>query len=134
MTGQIGHIIDVLPTCLEIAGGKPLAEIGGKKTAPLEGQSLSPLLRGEPRPAPERLYWEWAGNCAVRESQWKLVWDTLNRAKKWQLYDVVADRTETTDLAAKYPDRVNTMSAAYVAWAKALGRHLPGAKGRNADD
>lgn len=134
MTGQMGHIIDVLPTCLEIAGGKPLAEIEGKKTAPLEGRSLLPVLRGEQRKQSSRVLWEWAGNCAVREEQWKLVWDTLNPKKAWQLYDVVADRTETTDLAAKYPERVKAMSAAYTEWAKPLGRHLPGVKGRNADD
>ena len=134
MTNQIGHIIDVLPTCLELAGGKPLAEINGQKAAPLEGRSLGPIFRGEQRPAPERLLWEWAGNCAVREGPWKLVWDTLNPKKQWQLYDVVKDRTETTDLAAKYPERVQTMSAAYTAWAKALGRHLPGQKGKNTED
>jgi arylsulfatase len=134
MTNQLGHIIDVLPTCLEIAGGKPLAEINGKKTAPLEGRSLLPVLRGEQRTAPPRLFWEWAGNCAMREGPWKLVWDTLNPQKQWQLYDVVTDRTETTDLATKHPERVATMAAAYTEWAKALGRHLPGFKGKNTDD
>jgi arylsulfatase A-like enzyme len=134
MTNQMGHIIDVLPTCLELAGSKPLAEIGGKKTQPLEGQSLGPILRGEQRVAPARLFWEWSGNCAVREGQWKVVWDTFNAAKKWQLYDVVADRTETTDLAEKFPDRVSELSRAYDVWAKALGRHRPGQKGKNAED
>ena len=134
MTNQIGHIIDVLPTCLEIAGAKSLAEIAGKKTQPIEGRSLAPVLRGVERPAPERLFWEWSGNCAVRDGRWKLVWDTLNSAKQWQLYDIAADRTETKDLAKNHPERVKEMSAAYQAWAKALGRRLPGQKGKNADD
>jgi arylsulfatase A-like enzyme len=134
MTGQIGHIIDVLPTCLEIAGGRPLAEFAGKKTPSLEGRSLAPVLRGQQRPAPERLFWEWSGNCAVREGEWKLVWDTLNTARKWQLYDITADRTETTDLAARHPERVKAMSAAYDTWAKSLGRRLPGQKGKDAVD
>jgi arylsulfatase A-like enzyme len=134
LTGQIGHIIDVLPTCLELSGGKPIAEFAGKKTLPIEGRSLAAVLRGETRPTPERLFWEWGGNCAVREGQWKAVWDTLNAAKKWQLYDVAADRTETTDLAAKYPERIKAMSNAYEAWAKTLGRRPPGAKGKSAED
>ena len=58
----------------------------------------------------------------------------FNPAKQWQLYDVVADRTETKDLAATQPARVKTMSAAYLVWAKALGRRLPGEKGRKSDD
>lgn len=134
MTNQIGHIIDVVPTCLELAGGQPLAEINGQKTAPLEGHSLLPIFRGEQRTPPQRLFWEWGANCAVREGPWKLVWDTMNKKKQWQLYDVVNDRTETTDLAAKHPDRVKAMSAAYITWAKALGRKLPGQKGKNSDD
>jgi arylsulfatase len=134
MTGQIGHIIDVLPTCLDLAGGKPLSEFAGKKTLPPEGRSLAGVFRGEQRAAPERLFWEWAGNCAVREGQWKLVWDTLSPTKKWQLFDVVADRTETKDLAASHAARVKEMSAAYVTWANALGRRLPGEKGKKSED
>lgn len=130
MTGQIGHIIDVLPTCLEFAGGRPLAEINGQKAPPLEGRSLAPILRGGQRPAPEILFWEWSGNCAVRRGQWKLVWDTLNKAKKWQLYDIEADRTELNDEAAQNPALVKELSAAYERWARDLGRRLPGQKGK----
>ena len=63
---------------------------------------------------------------AVRDGKWKLVWDTLNRKKKWQLYDVEADRTEITDLAAQQPELVAKLTADYMTWAKPLGRHLPG--------
>ena len=134
MTGQIGHIIDVLPTCLELAGAPPLKEINGQPAPLLDGRSLAAVFRGGSRPAPERLFWEWAGNCAVREGSWKAVWDTLKPTKQWQLYDVVADRTETNDLATTQPARVRAMSAAYAAWAKALGRRLPGEKGRKPED
>src|SRR4029453_536718 len=89
MTDQLGHIIDVLPTCLELANGKPLSEINGQAAPPLEGRSLLPVLRGGTRQPPEQICWEWSGNCAIRRGQWKLVWDTLNKAQKWQLYDVV---------------------------------------------
>ena len=59
--------------------------------------------------------------------------DTLNPKKQRQLYDVVTDRTETIDRAAKHPERVATMAAACTAWAKALGRKLPGHPGKNTD-
>jgi len=130
MTGQLAHIIDVLPTCLELANAKPLAEINGEKTKPLEGHSLAPIFRGETRTPPEELCWEWAGNCAVRHGKWKLVWDTLVKPTKWELYDIEADRTELHDLAAEKPELVKELGAAYAKWAKATGRKLPGAKGK----
>jgi arylsulfatase A-like enzyme len=126
MTGELGHIIDVLPTCLEIAGANYPGEFRGKPTAPVEGRSLLPVLNGGSRAGHDSIYWEWSGNCAVRQGQWKLVWDTLNKSKEWQLYDMTADRTELHDLAAEHPDRVTAMRAGYDAWAKATDRAIPG--------
>jgi arylsulfatase len=127
-TNQVGHIIDVLPTCLEVAGGKPPAEVNGEKTLPLEGHSLAPIFRGETRESPPELCWEWAGNCAIRRGKWKLVWDTLVKPPHWQLYDAEADRTELHDLAVEKPDLVKEMGDGYTKWAKATGRTLPGQK------
>lgn len=133
-TNQVAHIIDILPTCLEAAGARPLREIRGQPTQPLEGRSLAAVFRGGEREPHPQLFWEWAGNCAVREGRWKAVWDTLNPEGKWQLYDLEADRTELNDLAAKHPELVQKLSADYVEWAKALGRRLPGEKGKKDDD
>ncbi|MES2692589.1 MAG: arylsulfatase [Verrucomicrobiota bacterium] len=124
MTGQIGHIIDVVPTCVELAGG------GGATAKAFDGTSLAAVLRGEQRKAPEQLFWEWSGNCAVRQGKWKLVWDSLNAGKNWQLFDMETDRTEMKDLAAKQPKLVKQMSADYAAWAKKLGRKMPGQKSK----
>lgn len=132
-TNQIGHIIDILPTCLDIVGGHPLAEFHGKPPLPLEGRDLTPVFLGEENPAPPPLFWEWVGNCAVREGRWKLVWDTLNPKRQWQLYDVEADRTELVDLAGQNPEVVAKLSADYTHWAKSLGRGLPGKKGKGGD-
>jgi arylsulfatase len=62
----------------------------------------------------------------VRNGQWKLVWDTMNKAHQWELYDMNEDRTELHDLASAQPDRVATLRAAYEAWAKATDRAIPG--------
>ena len=132
-TNQVGHIIDVLPTCLDVAAGQPLAAIHGQKAPPLEGRSLAPIFRGGQREPHPQLFWEWAGTCAVREGKWKLVWDTLNTARAWQLFDLEADRTETTDLAARHPELVKRLSADYERWAKALGRRQAGQKGKQED-
>ncbi len=133
MTGQIGHIIDVLPTCLEFAGGKFVVPPSGGSGAPakagtpnFEGRSLAPIFRGETRASPEELCWEWAGNCAVRHGKWKLVWDTAARPSSWELYDVEADRTELHNLAAKMPEKVAELKTAYERWATATSRVIPG--------
>lgn len=127
LTSQVGHIIDFMPTFLELAGAKYPAEFKGQKIIPVEGRSLVPVFEGKTRQAHEQICWEWSGNCAIRQGKWKLVWDTLNKAKQWELYDLEADRTESHDLAAKQPDRVQAMKAAYETWAKATGRAIPGA-------
>ena len=52
---------------------------------------------------------------AVREGKWKLV--ALHRGP-WELYDLEADRTETNNLAGRYPERARKMAALWAAWAK----------------
>ncbi|MCP5557374.1 MAG: arylsulfatase [Verrucomicrobiaceae bacterium] len=126
-TNQVGHIIDIVPTCLEAASAKPVSESHGEKTTPLEGSSLLSVFRGETRTPPAELCWEWSGNCAVRQGKWKLVWDTAAKPVKWELYDLEADRTEMHDLAAEKPELVKELTDAYTKWAKATGRKLPGA-------
>jgi arylsulfatase len=85
-----------------------------------------PVLKGGTRDAHDAIFWEWAGNGAMRQGPWKLVWDTLNKAHQWELYDIATDRTELLDLAAQQPERVTAMRASYETWAKTTDRHIPG--------
>jgi len=128
LTHQVGHILDVAPTLLELAGVDAAAPVQGRVPPPLEGQSLVPILRGQTRTPPGELCWEWGGNCAVRRGRWKLVWDTLNPQRRWELYDIEVDRTEQNDLAGELPQIVAELSEAYTRWAKTYGRRVPDAK------
>jgi arylsulfatase len=121
ITRQVGHLIDFMPTFVELAGGEYPANYHGNEILPAEGKSLVPVLRGSERPPHEQLCWEWSGNRAIRQGKWKLVWDTLSKPRRWELYDLEADRTETGDLAAASPERVAAMSAAWYAWAEQTG-------------
>src|SRR5262249_10779243 len=112
-----GHIIDLLPTFLEAAGAEHPTTRSGQPTLPLEGRSLLPLLRGA-APPERTLFWEHEGNRAVQDGPWKLV--ALNK-EPWELYDIVADRTELKNLAAQEPDRVRELAAKYDAWAQRCG-------------
>jgi len=130
ITREVGHFVDIMATCLDLAGTEyPAAAKGGSPSAPLDGRSLLPVLLGSSRePAP--LFWEHEGNRAVRQGPWKLVsaypgdWQTLRdypKEGRWELYDLAKDRTELHDLAALHPDKVRELSAHYESWASGAG-------------
>jgi arylsulfatase len=110
---QIGHLIDIVPTCVEAAKMRYPARLAGYKLIPPEGQSLLPIFRGQAiRRGP--LFWEYEGNRAVRDGKWKLV---AGYGRPWELYDMEADRTELRDQAAEFPLVVKELSQQYDAWA-----------------
>jgi arylsulfatase len=117
LTHQPGHVIDLLPTCLDVAGAKYPETSGGRALLPPEGKSLLPTFHGKTRPQ-QVLFWEHEGNRAVRQGKWKLVSEHL---KGWELYDLDADRTEVQDLAARYPERVRELAQLYERWAARVG-------------
>ncbi len=89
------HLIDLMATALDVAETNYPTRFAGNDITPLEGVSLIPAIEGRPTRR-DALYWEHEGNRAVRLGKWKLVAE--NRGQ-WELYDMIADRTETRDLA-----------------------------------
>jgi arylsulfatase A-like enzyme len=118
---QPGHLIDLMATCVDVAGASYPRQAAGHEIQPLEGRSLSPAFAGRPIER-EAIYWEHEGNRAVRVGAWKLV--AKDPKGKWELYDVEADRTEMRNLAASQPERVNQMVSLWESWAR-RARVLP---------
>ncbi|MBI4909416.1 MAG: arylsulfatase [Acidobacteria bacterium] len=114
LTNEPGHLIDLMATCVDVAGARYPESFAGERIVPLEGKSLKPVFEKGKRAGHEAIFWEHEGNRAIRQGRWKLV---SRHPGKWELYDVEADRTEMQDLAAKQPDRVAKMSALYDQWA-----------------
>lgn len=109
-----GHVIDLVSTCLDAASADPVTQLATGPTLPIEGISLLPVLRGEE--AIERaIFWEHEGNRAVRLGRWKLV---AGHNRPWQLFDLVADRTEQNDLIAEKPALGRALQATYQQWAQ----------------
>jgi len=117
LTGQIGHVTDIMATCLDVADLQYPRRFQFNTITPLEGRSLLPVFYGRQRPD-RPLFWEHEGNRAVRQGQWKLV---SKHPGQWELYDMEADRTELHDLAAQRPDIVRRMEAMYNQWGERCG-------------
>lgn len=105
INGEPAHIIDLMPTAIEVAHAKYEGKI------PLPGRSLIHHIdEGSPQ---RNLYFEHQGNRAVRSGKWKLV--ALDD-QPWELYDFRVDRSESHDLAKQYPDVVEKLSRAWDQW------------------
>jgi len=115
LEAQPGHLIDLMATCVDLAGAKYPADFKGEKITPLEGVSLRPAFAGQPLGRAQPIFWEHEGNRAVREGPWKLV---SKFPTGWELYDIATDRAEQHDLAAREPARVQAMAVSYSTWAK----------------
>jgi arylsulfatase len=75
--------------------------------------SMLPLFENKPW-GHEALYWEHEGNRAVRQGKWKLVSEFPH---EWELYDLENDRTELSNLAGDYPQKVKQLANMYEEWA-----------------
>ena len=114
LESQPGHLIDLLATCVDVAGASYPTELNGNKIKPLEGVSLRPTFEGRRLRREQPIFWEHEGNRAVRDDKWKLV---AKENEPWELYDMEKDRTEMHDLAGKELKRVKSMAAQWDAWA-----------------
>jgi arylsulfatase len=111
---DVGHVVDFLPTILELAGGKPGEKWNGLDVPPLPGKSLVPAFAKDRAVERDYVFFHHSGNRALRMGDWKIVSANDNQ-NTWELYDLAADRSETTNLADKQPDRVRQMSARWQA-------------------
>jgi arylsulfatase A-like enzyme len=85
-----GHVIDIAPTLLELAGAQRSAD-----APPSPGKSLVPEF-SEDSPESRELWWFHDGNKAFRSGNWKAVAPV---DEPWELYDLSTDRAESVDLA-----------------------------------
>jgi arylsulfatase len=113
---QLSHLMDILPTCIDLAGISYPKTFEGRAIIPVEGKSLVPVFSGG-QVDRNLMFWEHSGNRAIRIGEWKLV-SRVGAEKKfsstgsaWELYHLENDPSETNNLALKYPEKVNEMAA-----------------------
>jgi len=126
---QMTHVVDLLPSFVELAGTTYPGRYKGNTTEPLQGLSLTRTFENQPLNR-DTLYFEMNGNRAIRTERWKAVAkDGLPRDLRyrvvlsieyWELYDMETDRTETTNLAKDYPDVVRDLVRLWEQWIQTL--------------
>ena len=65
----------------------------------------------------------WGVSHAARQGSWKLVLEKTE--KRWALYDLEKDRTETNDLSGQHPEKVELLKKAYQEWRRRTGAPEP---------
>ena len=113
----VGHVMDLLPTCLDLAGVEYPERFQGRDPGPLDGKSLLPLINGKVSATHDTLFWEHAGGKAIRTGDWKM---SALYGGEWELFDLSVDATEMNDLASLYPAKVREMNALWEQWAKEM--------------
>lgn len=122
LTSQVSHIIDIMPTCVELARTSYPESLNGTSILPNEGKSMMSYLQEAPS-EPRTLFWEHMGNTAIRDGDWKLV--SRKEEQPWELYNLVDDRTELDNRIDAEPELAKSIKNKWDAWAGRVGVHAP---------
>jgi arylsulfatase A-like enzyme len=112
-----GHVVDIVPTILEVAGADQSRSEKSEKPVP-PGKSLVSVFSKDDSVKHDYLWWLHEGNRAIRVGNWKLV---AAKGDPWELYDLSSDRAEAKNLASKHPQRVTELESLWT-------RHLDESK------
>lgn len=113
---SVGHIIDLMPTVLELAGATYPQTHKGQTIKPMAGKSLLPVFKGEVVKRETPLFWEHYDNKAVRIGDWKLV--MKRESPQWELYNMIEDPIESRDMTDSLPQKTDSLLNLYQRWAK----------------
>jgi arylsulfatase len=108
------HLIDIMPTLVAVSGAEYPGASKESQVPPMDGVSLLPALKGGTIERTHPLFFQFGKGAAIRDGQWKLV----RLGPEWELYDLAIDRNEMHNQAAKQPELVKQMDAAWLAWWK----------------
>ncbi|MYM23633.1 sulfatase-like hydrolase/transferase [Duganella sp. FT135W] len=118
LRNQYGHVIDLLPTTLELAKVETPAQVNGVKQDKIEGTSLAYTVANAAAPSRHvTQYYEINGTRSIYSNGWKA--GTLHKPGTpfekdvWELYNLNVDPTEVNDLAAKNPEKLKELKALF---------------------
>ena len=106
----LGHVIDIVPTVLDIAEILPISEIDGRPVPALPGKTLIPAFKSPHIEGHESLWWMHEGHRAFRAGNWKLV---AAKGAPWALYNLAEDRGEQHDLSTQNSQITQNLASAW---------------------
>ena len=109
------HIVDILPTCLDLAGIKYPSTFNGLGIAPTDGISVVPALRNAALPKRD-FFFEHQTSCAVISGTWKLV--RFSSGWSWELINLNEDPFELNDVSKAHPEKVTELEEKWNVWAE----------------
>ncbi|HZK95529.1 MAG TPA: arylsulfatase [Prolixibacteraceae bacterium] len=119
ITKQVGHVIDLMPTIVEVAGATYPEKFNGNDIHQFQGKSLLPCFNGTVFER-EPLYFEHQANRAVIDGDWKLVSKATQQPPwegEWELYNLKDNRTETKNLIGQQPVKAHELEKLWDKWA-----------------
>lgn len=117
---QQGHLIDFMPTFMELAGASYPESFNGNEIKPYQGKSLVAAFEGKTTKR-EPLFFEHEADRAIIDGNWKLVATKGNAPTykgKWELYDLLVDRSEENNLIEKHLEIASELEHKWKEWAK----------------
>ncbi len=132
---QFCHVIDIVPTLLEVSGIPAPELVDGIAQAPIEGVSLAYTFDAQSAQAPTRhttQYFEMFGDHAIYHEGWLLStkvtrppWEAFGAANPdpvnnvtWELFDLTNDYSQSKDIATEHPEKVEELKKVFLAEAK----------------
>ncbi len=106
ITDEPAHLIDVMPTLVEITQSDVPSAWPNRDLRPISGTTLTPAFHGESLTRQQPIHLLFSGDRGLRDGDWKIV---SFKSEPWELYNVKEDRTELNDIAAKHPQLVAKM-------------------------
>lgn len=133
LRSQFHHVIDIVPTILEVCGIPAPKRVNGVDQKPMDGVSMAYSFTGTNEPSKRSTqYFELVGNRAIYHDGWmasttpfRLPWQTVggvsqypSRDFAWELYNISDDYSQANNLASTNPEKLKEMQTLFYSEAK----------------
>lgn len=122
LRNQFVDVVDITPTVLDIVGVQAPAIFAGVCQIPMAGKSIRATFNNPESPSPRAVqYFELWGSRGIRQNEWEAIGmhkpGTSFDSDHWELYNVANDFSQSVDLAAKYPKKLDELKKLW--WSEA---------------